>query len=288
MLHMHDVLRVRKNAIIGFRALLIVLVACMISEHKMGAVSEAVPAETAQAKPTDQQKQLVWAEPQYIAANKRFMEDLYRGITGFIKLSDEERASIESDSTGRRYTKKTSTYGEIPYDSLQIILDNEHIGPNAVFYDLGSGAGKVAIGAFLNTPAKKVVGIELSPSRCAAADAMFKKFKQTNEYQVRRKNGKMRRSIELRKGDFLKANLDDATIIYMCSTCFPPELLTKLVEKFEKINKLGLRVITLKELPDHEQHGFRFERCYSLPMSWSKPGKKSNVFVYSYAGKIFN
>lgn len=283
MLRMQGMLRTCKKSVVGLRVLLVIVVTCVMNVRIISAVPETVaPTESSPAKPAEQ-KQLVWTEPQYRAANKRFMEELYYGITGFIKLSPEERASIEGG-----YTKKTSTYGEIPYDSLQIILDSEHIGPNDVVYDLGSGVGKMITQTYLNTSAKKVVGIEQSPSRCAGADALFKKLKQTDAYQVRRKNGKARRTIEFRKGDFLKANLDDATIIYMCSTCFPPELLTKLVEKFEKINKLGLRVITLKELPDHELHGFRFERHYSLPMSWSKPGKRSNVFVYSYAGNIFN
>lgn len=226
----------------------------------------------------------VWTEPKYIAANKKLMDGLYVGISGFARrITPEEQEFIKGT-----YTKKTYVYGEILYDSLQTILDNEHFGPNDVFYDLGSGMGKVVTQVYLNTPVKKAVGVELSHTRHAGAMEMFKELKQTDAYKERLRNGKTRRVMAFQEKDFLKANIDDATIIYMCSTCFPPELLEKLLEKFEKINRLGLRIITLKELPDYQKYGFRFERRYDLPMTWSKPGNTSKVYVYSYAGNIFN
>lgn len=235
------------------------------------------------AEPVKKDTAPVWVEPCYIKENKKIMTDLYRGISGFVILSPQEKASIE-----RSYTKKTSIYGEIPYDSLQVILDNEHFGPNDVFYDLGCGVGKVPVQVFLNTPAKKVVGIELSASRFVGTEAMFKKFKTTCAYTNHLSGGKDKRSLEFKKQDFLRASIGDATIIYMCSTCFPPELMEELIAKFKTINRLGLRIITLKELPDHQKHGFRFDRKYDLPMSWSKAGRTSPVYVYTYAGNLFS
>ena len=99
--------------------------------------------------------------------------------------------------------------------------------------------------------------LKLSHTRYAGAVEMFGTFKQT---ESRMKNinimANIRRVMAFQKKIFFKANLDDATIIYMCSTCFPPELLEKLLIKFEKINRLGLRIITLKELPDYQKYGF--------------------------------
>lgn len=230
-----------------------------------------------------QKQDPVYHDPFYKTINKQVMDNLYNGITGFGIVSPQEKEFIEKGYT----TKKTSIYGEIPYNSLQIILDNERFGPNDVFYDLGSGVGKVVTQVYLNTPVKKAVGIELSGSRHAGAVKMLKKCKQTDAYNDRRRNGKTKRTFAFTQQDFLKANINDATIIYMCSTCFPPELMAQLVQKFEKINRQGLRIITLKELPDYEQHAFRFERSYKLPMSWSKQGNTSSVYVYSYVGNIF-
>gem|GEM_PF-2286729 len=246
------------------------------------APTQSKPISTASNYAVGEKKNLIWTEPRYVETNKKIMQQLFSGITGFIKLSDEERALVE-----RHYTKKTSVYGEIPYDSLQVILDGEHFGPNDVVYDLGCGVGKVIVQIYLNTPVKKAVGIELCIRRYDGVAAMIKKFRQMDAYNERKCNGKMKREIAFKKGDFLKANLDDATIIYTCSTCFPVELMEEIVQKCRDINRLGLRVITLKELPDHETHGFRFERLYQLPMSWSKPGNTSNVYVYSYAGDTF-
>jgi hypothetical protein len=225
----------------------------------------------------------VYRDPLYKKVNKQIMDNVYSGITGFGVVSPQEKAFIEKGYS----TKKTSIYGEIPYDSLQVILDNERFGPNDIFYDLGSGVGKVVTQVYLNTPVKKAVGIELSGSRHAGAVKMLKNFKQTDAYNDRKRNGKTKRTLAFAQQDFLKANINDATIIYMCSTCFPPELMTGLIKKFQKINRQGLRIITLKVLPDYENNGFRFERRYKLPMSWSKQSNVSAVYVYSYVGDVF-
>ncbi len=215
---------------------------------------------------------------------KKIITELYKNITGFIRLSPEERACIEGG-----YTKKCSTYGEISYDSLQYILDREPFSPNDIVYDLGSGVGKVVMQIFLNTPAHKVIGLELSASRNSNAQQALNSFQSMLHYSRYKYINNKKRELAFHNEDILKANIDDATIIYMCSTCFAPELLEKLVDKFEAVGRKGighkeLKIITLKELPDYQAHGFHLDRTYSLSMSWSKNGATSPVFVYTYMG----
>lgn len=216
----------------------------------------------------------------FVSENKILMDYLFSGINGFAKISEDERACVEAGHA------RGSVYGEIPYDSLQVILENELIGPNDVFYDFGSGVGKVVTQVYLNTPVRKAVGIEASVSRYNGCMRMMEKFKATDPYTDRKYNAKARRTITFINKNFLKVDVSDATIIYMCATCFEPGLMEKLVQKFEKINRIGLRVITLKKLPEHEKHGFRFDRGYKLPMSWSRSGRTSSVFVYTYVGNL--
>jgi len=201
--------------------------------------------------------------------NKDFIERvLYADITGFGTLSDQERKFIEKD-----YPKKTSTYGEISYDSAQQLLADSDInfGKNDVFYDLGSGVGKLVVQVYLNTPVAKSVGIELSPTRHKRTQRIADRLKKYNKIDNDR-------VISFLEGDFLEADLSDATIIFICSTCYAPTLLEQLVSKFSKLKK-GLRVISLKELPDYQKYNFKLIKEYRLPMTWSKQ-KGSVVFVY--------
>jgi precorrin-6B methylase 2 len=237
----------------------------------------------APAKPVTEKQDQIFPDLEelvFVGENKILMDYLFSGISGFVKLSDDERSCVEAGHA------KGAVYGEIPYDSLQVILDNELIGPNDVFYDFGSGCGKVVTQVYLNTPVKKAVGIEASFTRYNGSVRMMQKFKTTDAYIDRKYNAKSRRNIAFINKNFLKVNVSDATVIYMCATCFAPDLMDKLVRKFAQINRVGLRVITLKKLPDHEKHGFRFDRGYKLPMSWSRNGKKSSVFVYTYVGHL--
>jgi|GEM_PF-896276 len=212
--------------------------------------------------------------------SKKIMEELYKNITGFIELSPEERASIEGG-----YTKKCSIYGEILYDSLQYILDKESFGPTDVFYDFGSGVGKVVIQVYLNTPVRKAIGIELSISRNNRALSALDSFKKTPYFSRYNHTNIEEREIDFYHENILKTDISDATIIYMASSCFAPELLEKLVRKFEEINRKGLKIITFKELPDYQAHGFQLDRTYSLPMSWSINGATTAVFVFTYTGE---
>jgi hypothetical protein len=216
----------------------------------------------------------------YVQKNKIVMEYLYQGITFMVNLSETERVRIEG-----RYPK-SSVYGEMAYDSWQEIVDREFFGPNDVFYNFGSGAGRMVVQAFLNTAIKKAVGIEASASRYESVIRMMQRFKKTDAYTDRQYNAIERRVIDFINKNFLKANVDDATIVYVGSLCFTTEFMQKLVEKFKRINRIGLRVITESELPDGEQNGFRFDRSYQVLMSGSKNGGKVTVYVYTYVGTL--
>jgi hypothetical protein len=70
-------------------------------------------------------------------------------------------------------------------------------------------------------------------------------------------------------------DLSDATIIYMASTCFSPELMQQLLERFREIKANGLRIITLQKLPPSDD--FSIAKQYTLPMTWSET---TPVYVY--------
>lgn len=134
-----------------------------------------------------------------------------------------------------------------------------------VFYDLGSGIGRMTVKMYLDTPIQKSTGIELADSRHNQALAIKEELKEKLVPG---------RTLEFKKGDILKTNLADATIIYTASTCFSDEFMKKLTNKLASLKK-GLKVFTLRPLAKHEN--FKLIKEFQLPMTWSK-----NVSVYWY------
>lgn len=203
--------------------------------------------------------------------NEQLICALYTGISGFGIPQSEENKITECGGA--------PTYGEILYESLKTILDDmpKSIIKNGVLYDLGSGVGKVCVQAYLDYPFKKVVGIELSKKRFDGAMDVLETLTQEGRIDPKR-------TLEFINEDFTKVTISDATVIYMCSTCYSAELMAKLGEKFAKLNP-GLQVITLKSMPDYEKYGLELTKEYKLPMTWSKDSGGSPVYVYTLTGK---
>lgn len=204
-------------------------------------------------------------------STEQLMCAMYAGISGFGIPTAEEAKITECGGA--------PTYGEILYESLKTLLDEMPSSniKNGVLYDLGSGVGKVCVQAYLDYPFAKVVGIELSKKRY---DASIDILQTLQEQGYIDKN----RTLQFLNEDFMKSNISDATVIYMCSTCYSPELMGKLGEKFSKL-KPGLQVITLKSMPDYEKYGLELIGEYKLPMTWSKESGGSPVYVYKLGGK---
>ncbi|HVX00200.1 MAG TPA: methyltransferase domain-containing protein [Candidatus Babeliaceae bacterium] len=187
---------------------------------------------------------------------KKYIQELYQNITGF-GIDATESAAISNQGGA-------PTYGEITYEGAQELFKNLDLTKEDIFYDLGCGVGKLVVQAYF-TPIKKAVGIELSPTRYQHAQAVKQKVVQKPI------DGKV---LEFHKQDIAQYPLDDATIIFMCSTCFSDDLMKKLSDNIRKL-KDGTKIITLKRLPDHKD--FVLIKQYTLPMTWS-----SSTPVYQY------
>src|SRR5207302_804459 len=96
---------------------------------------------------------------EYDAVAENYINALYRGLSGFISYKPGEK---EEGAKEKVYL----TYGEILYPSVDSLIDYlEDLSSDDVFYDLGSGIGKVPLQFFLKTPVKKACGIEASKTR---------------------------------------------------------------------------------------------------------------------------
>jgi len=191
------------------------------------------------------------------------IEKLYAKVSGF-NIAGTECTMIEKNGGA-------PTYGEITYQAAKKLLDSLNLTQNDVFYDFGSGVGKMVVQTYLTTPVKKAVGIELSPTRVNRA----KSVKDKLEKQGKVENG---RTLDFKEENITTAKFDDATVVYMCSTCYSEALMKQIADMLAKLKK-GLRVVTLKKLPDHK--AFKLTNTYNLPMTWSSD---VSVHVYELVG----
>jgi hypothetical protein len=164
-----------------------------------------------------------------------------------------------------------ATYGEITYRGAKELFADLNLGPNDIFYDLGSGVGKMIVQAYLTTSAKKVVGIELSSLRAQQADKALVAMKKRGLLSSAKQ-------INFIEGDFLKQSLDDATVIYICNTTFSKKLMTNISAKLASL-KAGVRVVSYKKLDSCcGADRFKLEKMGRYQTSWNSRG--STVHIY--------
>jgi hypothetical protein len=107
--------------------------------------------------------------------------------------------------------------------------------------------------AALTFPFSRSVGIELLPGLGDAARQVLNRFNTEvlpglpSDYQQRR--------MEFIDGDFLKADLSSADIVFAHGTCYPHELIGQLGQKLAEL-KAGARVILVGHTFDTPELGF--------------------------------
>lgn len=147
---------------------------------------------------------------------------------------------------------REETYGEI-VDMRELVRRVPcPLTPSSVLVDVGSGYGRFALYAALTTPCRGVVGIELNACRHAVAEKM------------RREQAGRAPHLHFRAGDVRHLGLpDQATHLYMCSTCFSPELCRDIV----RLAPPALQcILTLKTI---DADGWTRRAQHPVKFSWN-------------------
>lgn len=195
---------------------------------------------------------------------KELIDSLYQSVSGFnIPICESDYITKEGGAP---------TYGEITYESAQKIIEELSLSPHDVFYDLGSGIGKMVMQVYLESPVKKSGGIELSQTRCQRAQEAREKLKKDFPADY-----KEERILSFENSNINNADMHDATVVYMCSLCFSDDLMKQITDKLSTLKHLK-RVISLRQLP--EGKNFFLYKTLQLPMTWS-----TNTSVYIYGKK---
>jgi hypothetical protein len=119
-------------------------------------------------------------------------------------------------------------YGELREDSIERVLQTLSrtdspcaLTPDASFYDVGSGLGRLAMYVRLRTNASRVVGIERNQCRHIGATHGKAAIEQQSKGSLD--------GLELVHADVRSSGLGDATHAFMSMQCWPSDLLNAIV-----------------------------------------------------------
>ena len=146
---------------------------------------------------------------------KKIIEEIYK-ISPYREYKNKTK--FDKSSIG------SSVYGEITQKGTNDLVKHfqPYFNSNTVFYDLGSGLGKMVLHIGMQYKVKKSIGIEYSKERYQGAIDLQKQY--ASKYN----------NIKFYNKNFLTHNLSDSTVIYIDNTCLEPKLMETLYSKFPK------------------------------------------------------
>ena len=165
------------------------------------------------------------------------LDDMYDGISGY---------GVRSMETSTVNT----TYGELTFQGAQTLIAHLHLGSRDVFIDVGCGVGKLAFQVAMSTPAT-VIGVEVVKERFDQAQYLRNETPDIPRDRVLFVNA-----------DATTFSLNHATVVYMCSTCFPERLIKSVVSNA----KPGTRIVAATPLTGPVM----LLSTLTLEASWSK------------------
>jgi hypothetical protein len=189
---------------------------------------------------------------------RRFLRQLYKDVWAY-SIPRQEDLNI-------RKARSSSLYGEITFGSIDKLLTYLKLGETDVFYDLGSGIGKVVLQVGMTSKVKKVIGVELSKTRYGESIVALNAAAREKRVSKRR--------CQIVNANILDVDLSKATVIYTCSTAFPGTFMKKLAAKLAAVKK-PLRIVTTQDMP--ENCGLKLADKLKLDMSWARG---TSVFVF--------
>ncbi len=161
------------------------------------------------------------------------------------------------------HLKKTdpiqANYGEILPQGLNKLLKHIHLTKQDIFFDLGSGVGRVSAQVFLQTNVQESHGIEYLSELHQQAYTAAQRI-QTELPVFYESN----RKLNFILGDFLRVPFTQATVVLINATCFPPTLLRALAQRINQMPQLHT-VICLRPLP---QLTLAFTKAIRIECSW--------------------
>lgn len=140
---------------------------------------------------------------------------------------DTYALAVEAKRAAPPPLDKSSTYGEITWDSFAALMAGLGQRATGTFYDLGCGAGKALVAAALLGNFHTIIGLELMPGLASLAQAQVEKFLPTPDLRLINPLPK----IQVHNVNITHHSWTDANVVFAHSTCFTEALLKHLTNQ---------------------------------------------------------
>jgi precorrin-6B methylase 2 len=181
---------------------------------------------------------------------------LYGNINGY-SVSNAARAKFSHD------TEKL-LYGEMPFVTWAEIVDHVKPKKDGVFFDLGSGTGRVVVESHLLFDFKKCTGVELLEGLHNKACEVKQQFEKVIKPQI--ENHLSGRELTFLNNDIFTTDLHEADLVLMNHPFKDGEVFMQLEEKFLKELKSGTKIVTIIRALKSE--GFKNMGSQTYKFSW--------------------
>ena len=205
--------------------------------------------------------------------SKTFVHNVYNNI--YQEIDGHEISKNGREKQG--LTETSLLYGEIPFKTLQEIV--EEIRPNlsGVCYDLGSGTGRAVMQLQLLYDFSKVVGVELIESLYLQALESQDKLRKTGEKYLEITNKITESPAEFRCESFFDSNFSDADFILMNHPFKGEEKFLELEERIIAQLKPGCKIATI--IRSLKNPKFQLLSSVKRKFSWGEATVHSSVFL---------
>ena len=182
-----------------------------------------------------------------------------------LNVISKEAVSGSFGNTQEITSNVNAIYGEILESGISTILSKLILTPDDLFLDLGSGTGRVVLQVYLEKGVSSC-GIEFIEKRHKIAE------KSLVDLQA-----KVNQPLVLFiQGDFFTMDWSEATIIFMCNTCFTVEMKEKINKKILTCKKL--RYVIVSRGFDIKPDWLSVQEKFMVPCTWSE---ETNVTIYN-------
>jgi hypothetical protein len=168
------------------------------------------------------------------ALAEQYFNQLYSDVNGY-GVSNAARAAAG--------ITEGLLYGELPFATWKAIVMKANPKHDAVFFDLGSGTGRVVMQSHLLFNFKKSIGVELLAGLHDQACDITDKFVEEIEPLIRDELGD--RELHLFNESFFDVDLSEADLILLNHPIKDRDLFLKLEQKFLDELKPGTKIVTI-------------------------------------------
>eukprot|EP00873_Tetraselmis_striata_P028752 jgi/Tetstr1/449016/TSEL_036241.t1 len=198
-------------------------------------------------------------------------------FTASLPDEDRQRMSALSASQGAF----AWTYGELTYEGASQLQDLIGVGPEDVFYDLGSGLGRLVLQAHLDWGVARAVGVELSAERHNKGVLAAQRLASQHALDPARR-------ISLINGNLLTADVSDATCVYLACTCWDSDFMTQVLRVLEA-GAPRLRWLVCTESLERkfglQPAWLQLDRCERVSQTWAPDGYPLHVYMPGRTGR---